>query len=104
MKTIVKIYQNNLVSDILRASCFSDLKNSIDAIISKLKSQDLPENQVQILFNETLKELKQLNESRLSYDQHANIISAKNILKQIRSQEIEPDNRDRTSYVQAKDI
>jgi len=94
MKTIMKIYQNNLVSDILNASTFSDLKSSIETVISKLRSQDLPENQVAILFNETLRELKLLNEARLPYDQHANIISAKNILKELWLHESKPDNGD----------
>ena len=94
MKTIVKIYQNNLVSDILNASCPTELKNSIDAVVSKLRNQDLPENQVAILFNETLRELKLLNEARLPYEQHANIISAKNILKVLRLQETIPGKID----------
>jgi hypothetical protein len=87
MKTIIKIYRNNLVCDILSATCFSELKSNIDTIISKIRSQNLTENQMLILFNETLQELKQLNEGRLPYDQHANIISAKNILKELRLQQ-----------------
>src|SRR5436190_3777933 len=104
MKTIVKIYQNNLVSDILNASCFSDVKASIDATISKLGRQNLPEFQLIMLFNESLRELKLLNQGRLPYDQHANIISAKNIIKKLLLQATSSNNRHHDSHVQAKDI
>ena len=92
MKTIVKIYQNNLVSDILSASCHGELKSNIESIISKLRKHELPDNQVTVLLNETLGELKLINEGRLPYDQHANIISAKNIIKKLQLQEANPGN------------
>ena len=94
MKTIAKLYQNNLISDILNASCHGELRSKIDSIISELRSQDLPESQVTILLEDTLRELKLINQGRLPYEQHANIISAKNILKKLRLQVTDPGNRD----------
>ena len=86
MSIIIKIYQNKLINEVLAASCFREIKNSINDTFSSLKKQSVDDDQVLVLVDDTLKELKTLNQSKLSYDQHANIITAKIHLKELQLQ------------------
>jgi hypothetical protein len=86
MSIIIKIYQSKLVSEILAAPGFSEVKDGINNMFSSLKKHNVGDDQVFKLVEHTLKELKILNQSKLSYDQHANIITAKVHLQQLQLQ------------------
>ena len=86
MSIIIKIYQNKLINEVLAASTFQEVKNGINDTFSALKKQNVADKQVLDLVEEALKELKSLNQRKLSYDQHANIISAKLQLQQLQLQ------------------
>jgi hypothetical protein len=86
MTIIIKIYQNKLISGVLAASCFREVKSGINSTLAGLVSQDTPYENLLILVDSTLKELRSLNQTKLSYDQHANIISAKVLLKELQLQ------------------
>jgi hypothetical protein len=86
MSVSIKIYQNKLINEVLAASCFRDVKNGINDTFFGLKKQNVADDQVLVLVDDTLKELKNLNQRKLSYDQHANIITAKLHLKQLQLQ------------------
>lgn len=83
MKTITKNFQNELVSDILSSSCFTELKSNVENVISKFRIHGLNDCQLAIFLNSVLEELKILNQGRLPYELHANIISAKNMLRKM---------------------
>ena len=86
MSIIIKIYQSKLISEVLLASCFSEVKDRVKNTFSSLKKQNVSDDEILKLVDHTLKELKTLNQSKLSYDQHANIITAKMHLKQLQLQ------------------
>ena len=86
MSIIIKIYQSKLISEVLLASCFSEVKDRVKNTFSSLKKQNVSDDEILKLVDHTLKELKTLNQSKLSYDQHANIITAKMHLKQLKLQ------------------
>ena len=83
---MVRSYQHKMISGILNASSFREVRNCIDAALSKLKGQDAKESHIITLIGDTLKELKKLNEAKLPYDQHANIISAEVHLTELQLQ------------------
>jgi hypothetical protein len=93
MKTIVKNFQDDLIGEILTSSCFGELKNNIETIVARFRNEGLPESQLAVLFSQTLQQLKVLNAGRFPYEQHANIISAKNILKKLWMQGSDARNR-----------
>lgn len=86
MSISIKIYQNKLINEVLAASCFREVKDGIDDTFSGLKKQNVTGDRVLDLVDDTLKELKTLNQRKLSYDQHANIITAKVYLQQLQLQ------------------
>jgi len=83
MSIIIKIYQSKLISEVLTAPGLREVKNGINNTFSSLKTQNVGDGEVLKLVDHTMKELRTLNQSKLSYDQHANIISAKEHLKQL---------------------
>lgn len=86
MSIIIKIYQSKLISEVLAAPGFPEVKNNINSIFYSLKKQSVGDDQVLQLVDQILQELKILEQSRLSYEQHANIISAKMHLQQLQVQ------------------
>ena len=64
----MKKFKDDLISEILSSSGFGELKNNIETLISKFKSQGLNENQMTVLLNDTLRDLKHLNEGRFPYE------------------------------------
>ena len=86
MSIIIKIYQSKLISEVLAARSNPEVKDGIDKTFSSLKKQNICHNQVLKLAAQTLNELKTLNQSKLSHEQHANIITAKLHLEQLKLQ------------------
>jgi hypothetical protein len=86
MAIIIKIYQSKLISEVLAAPGFPEVKDGINNTFSSLKKHNVGDDQILKLVEHTLKELKILNQSKLSYDQHANIITAKVHLQQLQLQ------------------
>jgi hypothetical protein len=86
MSVIIKIYQSKMINEVLTAASFSEVKNNIDTTFLNLKKQSVSENEIMALVEETLQELKSLNQSRLPYHQYANIISAKVHLRELQLQ------------------
>ena len=86
MATILKIYQTKLIHEVLTAACFREVKSNINKTFSSLTKQNIADDQILVLVADTLKELKALHQSKLSYDQHANVITAKVYLKELQLQ------------------
>jgi hypothetical protein len=86
MSIIIKIYQSKLISELLAAPGFPEVKDSINNTFASLKKQNVGDEEILKLVDHTLKELKTLDQSKLSYDQHANIITAKVHLQQLQLQ------------------
>ena len=88
MSIIIKIYQSKLISEVLAARSNPEVKDGINKTFSSLKKQNISDNQVLKLAAHILNELKTLNQTKLSHEQHANIITAKLHLEQMQSQMI----------------
>ena len=88
MSIIIKIYQSKLISEVLAARSNPEVKDGIDKTFSSLKKQNISDNQVLKLAAHILNELKTLNQTKLSHEQHSNIITAKLHLEQLESQMI----------------
>jgi hypothetical protein len=75
-----------MINEVLSACSLGEVKNAINTTIVKLKQQGASENQIAALMDGTLKELRALNESKLPYDQYANLISAKVYIRELELQ------------------
>ena len=72
-----------MVNEVLTASSFGEVKSNIDATLLSLQKQNVSGDNILSFLDSTLKEFKSLNQSRLPYDQYANIITAKVHLKEL---------------------
>jgi hypothetical protein len=84
MAVMMKIYRSKMITEVVSASSFREVKSSIDATVSKLKEQNVSEQEILKLIDEMLNELKALSQCKLSYHQDANIISANVHLEELR--------------------
>lgn len=83
MSVILKIYRSRLVNDILMSSSFEEVKAKINENVSKLQLHKLSSKDIDKFKGGTLADLDELNQSVLSYEQHANIITAKIQLEEL---------------------
>jgi hypothetical protein len=80
---MTKVYQDRIIQDVLSACSFPEVKNAIDKTFSRLKKQHMADEQLMKLVDDTVNELEILHQTRLPYDQCANIITARVHLKEL---------------------
>ncbi|MCU7552291.1 hypothetical protein OCK74_24440 [Chitinophagaceae bacterium LB-8] len=75
-----------MINELLNAASFAEVKYKIDATLLKLKDQNILESRIMKFMDDTIMELKSLNQTKLPYQQYANIITAKVHLTELQLQ------------------
>ena len=74
-------FQTKIVNELIAVSSYREVKNIIDSSLTKLREQDISEHQMSKIVDDILQELKRISQTKLPYDQYANIITAQIYLK-----------------------